>query len=65
MPLSFAVSIRLYQAALASAPAGLPESNQFLPSDHKRSNGSLTGVVVGTQQRAVQVAQSFGHCPMA
>ena len=30
MPLSFAVSIRLYHAALASAPAGLPEISQFL-----------------------------------
>ena len=29
MPLSSAVSMRLYHAALASAPAGLPESSQF------------------------------------
>lgn len=30
MLLALAVSITLYTAALASAPSGLPENNQFL-----------------------------------
>jgi len=54
MPLLFAVSMKLYHAALASAPAGLPESIQFLRlcgAQHKRnyaeSNIMLSPAVYG------------------
>ena len=60
-PLSLAVSTKLYQAALASAPR-TSRKQPVLPPDHKRSNRSFAGVIVRTQQGAIQVAYQL--CPL-
>jgi hypothetical protein len=49
-PLAFAVSIRVYIPALASAPLGLPENSQFLllcSIAHKRKNCLFSDTLEG------------------
>ena len=45
-PLAFAVSIKLYNSALAVAPRGLPGEQPVLAADHEWSDRLLAGVVV-------------------
>ena len=57
-PFALAVSIKLYSSALAVAPRGLPENNQFLP-DHEWPDRLLAGVVVRRELRVIEIADQL------
>ena len=54
-PLAFAVSTKLYKAALAVAPLGEPEKEPILPTDSKGADGVLSQIVIRQQDAVFKI----------